>query len=97
MRKSYDFFFRCIFVSYLFALVGLTLPYVQLFQCLTSLSQRKSYIKKMLLKASLKCDVLLYPIVRKLVQVVNIPSEFIALFLIIWELLLSSYLIGIFP
>lgn len=51
----------------------------------------------MLLKASLKCDVLLYPIVRKLVQVVNIPSEFIALFLIIWELLLSSYLIGIFP
>lgn len=43
----------------------------------------------MLLKASLKCDVQLYPIVRELFQVVNIPSEFIALILTILELLSS--------
>lgn len=91
-------FFSDAFLSLIY-LPWLVSPYptFSYFNVLLPISQRKSYIKKMLLKASLKCDVLLYPIVRKLVQVVNIPSEFIALFLIIWELLLSSYLIGIFP
>lgn len=44
----------------------------------------------MLLKASLKWDILLHPIIRELFQVVNIPSELMALTSIIWELLLCS-------
>lgn len=44
----------------------------------------------MLSKASLTWGMLLHPIIREMFQVVNIPSELIALILIIWELLLCS-------
>lgn len=90
MRKSYDFFQIHLLLSFSLPLGGLVLHYVQLFQFLTFHFSKKKLNKKKLLKASLKCDVLLYSIVRELFQVVNIPSEVIALILIIWELLLSS-------
>lgn len=82
-------FFSDTFVSIILSTLGWSHPTLHSVISFSYFLVLKEKVK-LLLKASLKCDVLLYPIVREPFQVVYILSEFIALILIIWELLLSS-------